>query len=31
MNYKTLLPYVDCPLGKWGAINTEETKNEENT
>ena len=25
MEYKAMLPYVDCPIGKWGAINTDET------
>jgi hypothetical protein len=25
MEYKSLLLYVDCPIGKWGAINTDET------
>ena len=26
MEYKTLLPYVDCPLGKWKAFTAEEDK-----
>jgi translation initiation factor 2 gamma subunit (eIF-2gamma) len=30
MNYKTMLPYVDCPIGKWGIINTEESDTQEN-
>jgi hypothetical protein len=31
MDYKTLLPYVECPIGKWNEINKEESKDEENT
>ena len=27
MDYKTLLPYVSCPLGKWKAIESEEDIN----
>lgn len=30
MNYKTMLPYVDCPIGKWGVINTDESDTQEN-
>jgi len=30
MEYKTLLPYVDCPIGKWGIINTDESDTQEN-
>lgn len=29
MEYKALLPYVDCPIGKWGIINTDETDTQE--
>lgn len=25
MEYKAMLPYVDCPIGKWGIINNEES------
>ena len=27
MDYKTLLPYVSCPLGKWEKIESEEDIN----
>ena len=26
MSYKAMLPYVECPLKKWDAINTDEHK-----
>jgi hypothetical protein len=29
MEYKAMLPYVDCPINKWGAINTDETDTQE--
>jgi len=29
MNYKAMLPYVDCPIGKWGIINTVESDTQE--
>jgi hypothetical protein len=30
MDYKTLLPYVSCPLGKWNSINSDEDSEETN-
>jgi hypothetical protein len=30
MEYKAMLPYVDCPVGKWNTINTDESDTQEN-
>ena len=30
MEYKAMLPYVDCPVGKWGVINTDDSDTQEN-
>lgn len=30
MEYKAMLPYVDCPMGKWGVINTDDSDTQEN-
>jgi hypothetical protein len=30
MEYKSLLPYVECPIGKWKIINTDESDTQEN-
>lgn len=29
MEYKAMMPYVDCPIGKWGVINTDESDTQE--
>lgn len=29
MHYKAMLPYVECPVGKWGIINTDESDSKE--
>ena len=29
MEYKAMLPYVECPIGKWAVINTDETDTQE--
>ena len=29
MEYKAMLPYVECPIGKWAMINTDETDTQE--
>ena len=30
MEYKSLLPYVECPIGKWKIINIDESDTQEN-